>query len=151
MYNFNLKRFVSLLLPIILRTNIIDFLAVLLSVVKNIHLQFLNFRSLRLNDLSYNSQVFSLEKLLNNLYDRDLRRIKIYDGDYAEPAISYPQADEVALVTPFVIFPAVNYVYNGFVVELPLAFVFNQDLINKITKKVNTYKFVNTSYKIKYI
>ena len=155
MYNFNLKRFISLLLPIILRKNIIDFLAVLLNGVKNIHLQFLVFRSQRLTDLSYNSQVFSLEKLLNDLYDNSLRRIKIYDGNYAEPIISYPQADEIALVTTFVVFPAINYIYSGFVVQLPASFnpylYGNMDRINKIEKKVNTYKFVGTKHKIIYL
>jgi len=162
MYNFNLKRFICLLLLLKLRSNIIDFLAVLLTDIKNIHLRFLTFRERNLEALRYNAQYPSLQKLLNTLYDTQLKRIRVYDSLYSEPIIVYPQADEIPVLTlteiapnvliPLIIYPSAEYNFSGFIVELPsdLHTPSNADKRKQITKTVDIYKFLGTKYKITY-
>jgi hypothetical protein len=157
MYNFNLKRFINLLLPLKLRNNIIDFLATLLDDIAQIFAKFSVFRATQLKALLYNSQYVNFQRLLNDLYDSTSRRIRVYDAPYVEPIIVYPAADCVPVNTQIttsspllIIYNNSVHLYNGAVVELPYSFQSDTNKINQIEKKINTYKFAGVGYKIIY-
>jgi hypothetical protein len=149
MFNFNLKRFICLLLPTAIRNGILDFFAVHLSPVKVLYCQFLAFRQKKLNDLSYNNQYPNFQRLLNNKFDKAQRRIRVYDKAH-EPVIIWPIIDKIPGITSLVIHYNISSYYDGFTVELPSEFNDNIYQEVKIRKIINTYKFVGTKYQIIY-
>lgn len=60
-----------------------DWLKTLLKPFKTIWNTFLSDRSNVLQKMSHNGQVIYLQKVINDLYDANLRRIQIVDGDFA--------------------------------------------------------------------
>jgi len=129
------------------QNSVFKFLEVLAHPLILLHNRFLSFRSEVLDKLSYNSQYPNLQRLLNNKYDKTLRRIKVLDGNHQNALIIYPHVDNIPAVTPLMVYPASNYSYPPFVVIVPNSF--NQNLINQIVKIVNTYKFLGTKFQIR--
>lgn len=61
--------------------------------VKYLNMLFRGFRVANLYKLRHNGQVFSMEQVLNDVFDFDLRRIRIVDGVYYDPAYTFTDAE----------------------------------------------------------
>jgi hypothetical protein len=144
-------RFVIEYLPSILRTNIIDLIYVLLQGVRDTWFRFGEHIKETDKILSYNSQYPNLQRLLNELYDSTDRHIKVYDGAASDSfLLAYPNAELKPIEIGFVVVKSMSkyHDYNGFTVELPAGFEGNNDLINKIKRTVEDYKFASVKYEI---
>lgn len=75
-----------------------DVLVALLDAVaeefQEIHNTFLAYRESNIYKIEHTSQVWSLEKVLNDAYDPELRRIYITDGELVEPPYIFRRAEE---------------------------------------------------------
>ncbi|MDR2410119.1 MAG: hypothetical protein LBE13_18700 [Bacteroidales bacterium] len=153
-YIIDWLRFVREYLPNILRTNIIDLAFVLLKGIRDTWFRF--GEHIKETDviLSYNSQYPNFQRLLNDLYDKnDGRRIKVYDGEAGEDfLLAYPNEELKPVHVGFVVVkPMSEYSsYEGFMVELPAVFEADKDLIDKIKRTVEGYKFAGKKYTIIY-
>lgn len=93
-YNIQWRTLVNLLLPIILRKPVVsNLLYVFVSPLRRLHREFIGFRGRTEQELSYNSQVCYLRKILNDKFDNALRRITIEDGRMYNPQWVYRRAE----------------------------------------------------------
>lgn len=148
MYNFNLKQLIGNILPTGLRANVINYFAILLSPLTDIHNNFRQFRNAQLNAMSYNCQYPSLQKLLNDKFDSLSRRIKVYDGAPSEPVIVFPQVDDIPVITPLLVLLNDATEYYPFIVELPSSFNSDVTRLVAIWKTVDRYKLSGINYKV---
>lgn len=153
-YNLNIRTFIKGLLPYSLRNEnggacTEDVLYVLTEPLQGLVQRFTHYRSDILSDLSYNSQYPNLQRLLNDRYDNQSRRIRVYDHAQIDELIVYPDAEIRPLALPIRVYPPNAYIYRGFIVIVPASFQGN-DIVNKIIKTVNTYKFVGIYYELIY-
>jgi len=72
-------------------------LVCLLKPVQNLHTQFLSYRTKKNCELDHTPQVYSIEKVLNDAFDQQERRIYIVDGVYLS-AVYFYNPDENAPV-----------------------------------------------------
>jgi len=99
-YTTNFNRLVIHMLPLSVRKPIfIAWLTALVKPIANLHQQFVNFRRASLYKIEHTPQVFSLEQMLNDAFDVQLRRIYISDGAYRDGLYFY-NPDENKMV-PF--------------------------------------------------
>ena len=142
----------------------IDWLSVLLKPLEDVNILFKKFREESIYKVTHNGQVFSLQKVLNDAFDNELRRIVIEDAFFVDPLYIYPEADN----KPVYIYEETEtpvYIYDGtvflnldveFVVIFPIELKpFNQDDLNKIETRikglVNYYKLASKRYIIQWI
>lgn len=87
-------RFVVFSLPTSLRKNrTVNYLSALIMPIAVLHSDFLEFRKRSLYKLTHNSQVCSIQSMLNDFYDTDLRRIRIKNADIKQPLWFYEVQD----------------------------------------------------------
>jgi hypothetical protein len=91
-----------------------------------------------------------VQLLLNDRFDTAERRIKACDGTSYMGIVVYPKAEQIAAVTPLLIHSNSEYAYPQFIIELPVDFENNNNIINRIRQTVNIYKFDGVKYKIIY-
>lgn len=85
-YTVAWSRLCQWLLPGALRTlELTTMLAAMVEPVKTLTASLLSFRQSKIDFLQVSPQVFSLENVLNNRFDADLRRIRIGDGTREAP------------------------------------------------------------------
>lgn len=65
--------------------------------VKALHAEFMAYRAAVLYDLGHNSQVFSIQAALNDVFDPENRGIYISDGPNMEPLFEYTEAEDKPL------------------------------------------------------
>jgi hypothetical protein len=150
-YKIDWLRFVTEYLPYVLRTNIVAFAYVLLKPIRQIWGGVTTHITETDKILSYNSQYPNFQRLLNDLYDETLRRIKVYDGHAADKfLIAYPNSELKPIHIGFVVVkPMSEYKsYVGFIIKLPATFETDNDMVKKIRRTVDNYKLVGTNYKI---
>jgi len=150
MYNFNLLKHINDNLLATLRSNSVrQFFYVLLFPFISIHNLFIALRVQANTSLSYNMQYPSLQRLLNDRFDNNLRRIRVYDSSSALAINIDAIADDTNhIATPFNICDPWTITHSGFTVELPNILYINQNIINQVTKLVNNYKFLSMHYQI---
>lgn len=91
-YNFNISRWVALMLPTFLRkSKMISYLLALTEPLKLLHEEFLKFRDEQLYESEINGQVINLERVLNDRLDPTERRIYISDGGVYLPPVFYEE------------------------------------------------------------
>jgi hypothetical protein len=157
LYNTNFQTLAQMLNLVVLRPA--EKLTVLLSslmapFVGNLAL-FVSFRQLKITQMSYNSQVCYLRKLLNDLYDPDDRRIIIEDSDTIAHVFLNARLDDEPIMLnerdeddPLMLSDRNDLVYGqGFIVQVP-------DSLNgfdlQIKQSLNDYKLVTKFYTIIY-
>lgn len=154
-FNINWSRLVIGLLPIALRKKlIISFLNSCIEPLKTDYKAFLVFKKDSEYRVRHNSQVCSLQAVLNDKFDNALRRIKvqnippkqlpwIYYVEDNKPLFIYEEADE----KPVFIYNREDY-YNEFDFEVlvPVALMASE---NQIIAQINYYKLFSKSYQIK--
>ncbi|MBQ9434523.1 MAG: hypothetical protein IJU33_00140 [Bacteroidales bacterium] len=149
-YNVNLRRLVNSLMPSALRGNIVVLARVLISGVENLQDRMVVVRNTQHEDLDYNCQYASMQRMLNDKLDKYFRRIQVCEatGEMTTPIV-YPSSNiyvqmEIALV---VVYPWQVYVYSPFEICVP-ATVYDTEY-NKVVKLADIYKLAGTKYKIK--
>lgn len=166
-YNIDFAKLANLLTPPFLRKRkLIDWLIALLKPLEEVNLSFKKFREDSIYKVTHNGQVYSLQAVLNDAYDNDLRRIRIKDSLFIDPLYIYPEDDE----RPVYIYPEGQdpdqvYVYDDsvfddidvdFIVCIPVEYrpADPQELnvlLIQIKSLINYYKIASKTYIIKWI
>jgi hypothetical protein len=148
-YDIHFGKLTKPLLPFSLREALKDMVAVLVMPFEVLFEHLRDYCSARFNDLRYNSQYPSMQRMLNDRIDATARRIRVSDNlDAIQPVLAYPSGTvgKQQLVATFTVSSWLVWGYRGFAVALPSAL--NQNQKNRVKKLVNTYKFTGTSYSI---
>jgi len=89
-YDIDFEKLVIHFLPVGLRkSKMIAWLRSLVKPVSNIHRQFVNYRRDAIYKIEHTPQVYSMENVLNDAFDVQLRRIRIGDGAYRDGVYFY--------------------------------------------------------------
>lgn len=174
-YNIDFRALAAKLSPPKLRKlKLIDWLFVLLKPLEEINFLFKSFRKQAIYKVTHNGQVVYLEKVLNDQYDNELRRIYIEDAFAQEPVYIYPENENLPIyipaintvqeianpveITPIYIYDDFEFLEGiyDFIVFVPedlrpsTAFVENTFII-KMRSLVNYYKLASRRFKIQWI
>lgn len=118
---------------------------------------YISFYKKRLSDLYFieiNGQVTKLEKMLNDKYDYELRRIYISDADYTQLSYLYTDGEDRPLFIDDTIATYINqdseigYGSTAFNINIADAIDFNE---NELRGLVDLYKLVGKQYNINII
>lgn len=94
-FNIGFNRLMALLVPIRRRKpKMLHWLMALNAPVLELYNSFLRYRASTLYKLNYTPQVFAIENVLNDAFDRTERRIFIEDGEYTFPVYFYDRNDD---------------------------------------------------------
>lgn len=157
-YDINFKKLVVWLLPKPIRKPVhVAWLMALLSPVVGLYNVLLAFRTSVLYFLSITPQVCRLQKLLNDRYDNDLRRIVIVDGKEYDPVFIYRKAEN----KPVWLFRKSEgkplWLYTkaetgatavDFIVLLPVFVVAD---LNEMRGLIKRFKLASKTFKIQYV
>jgi hypothetical protein len=150
-YNVDFKILAQLLLLTMLRRDSNNsLLNATIKPLELLHENFQAFRSDVTNKMSYNSQVFSIQKMLNDRFDNDSRRIRIAQTNVREPLMLYRREEEKPVVLGRKILYRRDVVGDSrsFTITLPAALQTNE---NRIRSNVDFYKLTTTNYTLNYI
>jgi len=157
-YNLSLARLVVLLLPLALRKQqTVSWLFALITPYKDLNTLFKIFRKDSLYKIQHTPQVYSMENVLNDAFDPQLRRIYITDGLY-KSAVYFYEPDENKPVHFFEIEPPVyfyeadelNHLDVDFVVVLPSEMSLTEAEIFRLKSLVDYYRLPDKTYTIRY-
>lgn len=154
-YDINFKKITTEQLPFSMRRALAALLVVLTFPLRELHIDFKYFQWKTLRALDCNAQYPNLQRLLNNNFDYEARRIRVYESPGTiNPAIAYNsgQHGKPQLSTCFVVYSWHDWGYRPFIVDIsfmPSGFKNNTNNINQITRTVNIYKFSGTKFQIK--
>lgn len=153
-YNVDFSKLFKMFTIIMLRTtNLLTLILNSFSApLSLLHAEFLNNRESVLEQMSYNSQLFSLRKLLNDLYDSTSRRFTIVDGLQRDYTMLYRTDENRPLMlsnSDYTLIVRRDTVLQSdeFLVLAPLEAEIDD---GKIKSKLNEYKLVTKKYKIRY-
>lgn len=156
-YKIDVDKLATLLLPVILRKSVITtFIQVLVSPIKKVYEQFIQFRDANIYHIGITPQVCYIEKVLNDRFDKKQRRIYITQG------ITY---DEIFLfldteLTDEYIYQDENkdmYIFNqlevgaesaDFIINVPSELQPDEPDLRAITE---TYKLASKLYNINWL
>lgn len=94
MFDINWTTFVAWLWPPVIRTSFwVQWCKALIAPVITIYTQFITYRTENLYRLAHTSQVWSIEKVLNDKFDPLERRIYISDAGGDDVTLLYPDSD----------------------------------------------------------
>jgi hypothetical protein len=149
-YSLHFTRLIQILLPISLRGKepLTAWLQVLIYPLRRVYNAFTASRQRHAEELGYNSQYPNLQRLLNDQFDCQIRRIQVVDNAQSIPwRLIYPDAEHHPLMMgTVVIYPAASYGYQPFTVIVPLAVDFEIDNQKRMETLLNRYKFAGTKY-----
>ena len=148
-YNVNWSRLSLLLTPTFLRNEVMKlWMALLLSPVGNVHYWWVNYRGQNIYKLAHNSQKCYLRGALNDRFDRELRRIRIDDGNAFKRKYIYTDGEEKPkyLGTIF-LYDDSDYADTGvdFIVVLPAGLLYS---IYEMRALIDFYRLASKRYKI---
>lgn len=140
---------VNLLIIRLRKPKMIAFVKSLVAPIVNLHYEFLQKKALDEFILNHNGQVCYLRKALNDLFDKEERRIRIGKGNQFEKQYIYtrPEKKPVYLGT-MLIRNRSDYADSGvhFIVYVPLELLANkvelESWINRLKKGVKRYKII---------
>lgn len=158
-YNVDFNKLIRYFLPRDwLEITHISFLASLITPVETLRKDFLTFRNQINYRLSHNSQVVYLQKVLNDQYDSELRRIYINNGVFIGPLYAYKESDN----RPFFLGTQIIYketeLVGGdadFIVIFPKELrpanaITIQGYLSDIKATVNEYKLASKTFSIQF-
>jgi hypothetical protein len=164
LYNIDFRRLATLLTPTFLRkVKFIDWLETLLKPLEEVNFSFKQFRKDSIYKVTHNGQVVYLQKVLNDSFDNEFRRIKIKDSFENDPTWIYPQANENPTYiydqnSPTFLYD--NSIFNNievdFVLSIPSGLKpfneYDQRILEiQIKSIVNYYKLASKRFKILWI
>jgi hypothetical protein len=141
----------KLLLPTFLRKPLLfSFLKAGVVPIAAIHQQLLTFRNEKINQMSYNSQVCYLRKMLNDKFDPYQRRIQLGNATQRPPLWIYKEIEDKPVFLGTVMINRANTISTSseFVVYIPISL---RDKVNGISAWLDYYKLTTKFYTIKYI
>ena len=149
-YNVDFKILAQLLLPTMLRRDSNStLLNAMIKPLELLHEDFQTFQNETTNKMSYNSQVFSIQKMLNDRFDNDERRIRIAQTDVRQPLMLYKREEEKPVILGRKTIyrrDAVEY-DNSFTITLPeMLRVFE----SRVKNSIDFYKLTTMQYKLNY-
>lgn len=157
-YSIDYSRLSRLLLPTFLRKEVlIIILNSMLGGVRSVYSRFLLFRDENLYRLSITPQIFSLERLLNDRFDTDQRRIYITDGEFYKSKYLYKRKEKQPIFIrtkaenkPIYINTATETESKGvdFIVCVPSTLRYDDAVFKGL---LNAYKLVSKTFYIKKI
>lgn len=157
-FNFDIKKWIYNVLPTFLRKqNLTDFLEALLSPLKRLFDLLVSFRNGNLYRLDITSQVCKLEKMLNDRYDPEQRRITITDGEFVPEEFIYKSVEKrdisVYLNSENDNVPVYKFIefgskYSDFIVNVPGSVAFD---LSEMTALIHMYKLASKIFTIKII
>lgn len=152
MFNIDMQKFLTLLLPTFLRKKKrIALIRCYCFPLMVIYQNFMAFREWNLYRINHNSQVVSMENVFNDRFDNEQRRIYITNGFGRERKYMYTRAENRPL------YLGTQYLYNrgdyadtgiDFIVWVPTAILLTpQDKI-ELTSLINNYRLPTKRFKI---
>lgn len=152
MFNLNIRSLVRGLTPSFLRKPVfVAYVETLVYPLHKLYVRLLSKRSTYDYKLRHTSQVFSIENVLNDRYDKDLRRIYIEDGDRIQKVFLNTRATKPPLWLGRVYLRSRDST-NGvdFVVRVPSghSIFTNASRMQTFIQTVNNYKLVARKFKI---
>lgn len=156
-YIINYTKIVNERIPEEIRTtDLVAYVMVLILPVVFIYNLFLAFRNLVLYRLEITPQVVYLEKLLNDRYDDDERRIYILDGNQYEPKYLFTKAElqPIFLYRKSEVSKPKTYLFTkgevgqftyDFVVYVPISIEFDE---NEMKSLIEGFKLASKFFKI---
>ncbi|MCD8449476.1 hypothetical protein LNI98_07185 [Tenacibaculum dicentrarchi] len=149
-YNIDFYKWAILLLPTDLRKpKMIGFIKTLVSPVANLHGEFLKMRVADEFILNHNGQRCYLRKALNDVFDKELRRIQIGDGNQFERHYIYTRAEQKPVfLGEIFINDKTDYADTGidFIVYVPNSIVKSRKIT--LEKWIEIFKKGTKKYKI---
>lgn len=148
-FNVNWKRLGVLLTPTFLRSQLMtSWLSLMTSEISDIHYQWLQFRKQNIYNLAHNSQKCYLRGALNDRFDKELRRIRIDDGNAFKRQYIYTDAEQKTrfLGTMF-LYDDSDYADTGvdFIVFVPIDLQYN---IYEMNALIDFFRLASKRYKI---
>jgi hypothetical protein len=150
LFQIDIDRLVSLLLPTFLRTRI-DFVFVraMFQPVSTVLDRFNINRSGNLYNLGHNGQICYLRALLNDAFDTDLRRISVDDIERYDWVYIYPESADRPVWLDTVVIASEDFTGDtatDFVVTVPADI--NQSVKPQMISLINYYKLAGKRYSI---
>ena len=150
-YDVNFIKLIKQSLPMAVRGNLVVFIYVLIAPIRYIYNKFITEKEANENSLSYNSQYPNLQRLLNDRFDYQQRRIKVKDGGGTIPETLISVNEELkpwelGLVP---IHHSSRWGVAPFTVLVPNLNEFKEKE-SRIKRTVDSYKFSGTKYEIIY-
>ena len=141
------------------RIRFFEWLKVLIEPVKILHNDFLEYRKKVNYKLSHNSQVCYLQEVLNDAFDKQLKRIYIENGIFLQALYIYTPEEELP------VYIGEQYIYteeeliegqDDFIVVVPIALkptspIALEGFLNDMKALVEEYKLASKTYSIKWI
>lgn len=154
-YNIDYSKLVTWLTPAPLRkAKLTAWLTALIQPMETVYNLFVSYRTAKLYELTITPQVCYLERLLNDRWDINLRRIVIEDAPDRAPVVYYLEA-ELKYVNYYLEsenLPVVYYtegeagqIKDDFVILVPTAISFSR---TEMTSMVTKFKLASTKFKI---
>lgn len=154
MYRIDYTRLVDWLVPSMLRRNVLLSLAyALVNPVRKLYVAFMKYKTDSEYRLNHNSQVCYLEKVLNDRFDPEQKRINIIDGWRFNQLYIYKETEgshkAVNLGTMF-IRPSADFADTGvdFIVKLPSDLALKESERYEMKTLLNAYKLAGKRYKL---
>jgi hypothetical protein len=159
-FNVDFRKLALLLTPVFWRKSVfVDYIYTFIEPVSRLHFDFLNFRTKEIYKVIHNGQVILLEKVLNDTFDPEERRIFISEEQIFDALYIYTTDENkpVFLGTEY-LYPtqAVNVINVDFIVNFPIKIKPNNsdallNFENRIKALTNYYKLASKRYKILWI
>ncbi|MBD3748500.1 MAG: hypothetical protein IE931_03295 [Sphingobacteriales bacterium] len=150
-FNIDFEKLVLWLIPTFLRKPIIyAYVKALVNPAAQLHQEFLNNWESNLYKLSHNSQVFSIESVLNDKFDPVERRIYITNGFTKDRIYAYTRTELKPVYLPIPLFNRGDYADTGvdFIVWIPNVVAMNTESLIEAKASVNFYKRGSKRFKI---
>ncbi len=151
--------------PFLRKTKCISWIYSLLKPLEEFSLVFKVFREKAIYRVTHNGQVYSLENVLNDSFDLELRRIYIADSPDFDASYVYPEDDDKPVIINSEASDEILYIYSeaviraaeyDFVIHVPIdlkpaSASDENNLIIQISGLVDTYKLASKRYEIQWI
>lgn len=160
LFNISFEKLALLLTPVFWRKiTFVDWLYCLIEPVRILFGEFLTFRKKAIYDIVHTGQVILLEKVLNDAYDPNERRIYITDSLQYDPTYIYRQIEEKLV---YLNNPVYLYTFDSFkAADVDFLVIFPKEikpvspielsnLENRAKAKINSYKLASKTYAIKW-
>jgi len=152
MYNINIKRLVAWLIPSVFKSKTLPLLIRSFCVpIEQNYIAFMKKKEAVLYQLSHNSQVCYLTKLLNDKFDPDQKRISLEEIPHLQALYIYPQSDgsrKTLYLGQEIIRPKSDFDRTGvdFKVVLSSGLKLNQNEKFEMQSLINYYKLAGKQY-----
>nr|WP_314784519.1 hypothetical protein [uncultured Capnocytophaga sp.] len=141
-FNFKIEKLVILLIPSFLRkTRMVGWIRTLSAPISQLYYDFIQKRYLDIKKLGLNGQVCYLRKALNDAFDIEQRRIRIWDGNQYKGQYLYTEGEQKPkFLGTMYLHREVDYSDTGvdFIVKIPLE-IWEAKKIS--TSEIGKYRF----------